>query len=622
MDAICTVLLISYNHYPYISHAIESVLEQETEYDIDIHIFDDGSTDGTQEIIKEYIERYPNRISAYLSPENRGAQANIWSAFESVITKYCIILECDDYWCDKRKLQMQISALERNAKCSFCGHDSLLAVLDENAREYEDGAHACTAEILHEKTIFSLNDFDPIDTGGYIPYPSARLIRTECLHLDKIKYKESILFDFTQFYYLLLQGDYYYIDRVMSVYQRAGTGICSSKHPLDFLNTFLANAIDFNKETNGCIADKIFRDCQLQISFRLQLSKSSPRLFSVYSKSGEQEQNSITDNDSNTTIYSIVNSLNDDEYYFLCNGGIGFTMTVCGLKSALEAMYHSRINLVIRKEHEFVMQMYQEKNYLISDWTKANLDALSEMTPNPQKGRLYICHPYAHREQINYYLPMLQMGSSRNFFDWIKDFFFLPEDTRFELPKYTEFTLSEETAEKLGDRINFSNTILLFPESFNLPRISMQYWKSEVTRLKQQGYFLVSCVKEPKNTIAGTAYFPLTLDESISLAARCHSVYSVRSGICDALYFLGDKLHVVYSSHSAFFLYGMEAMYGKRGIHEEIVLDPVLEPTLLGPQRAEKAYLFGFIPVPDIIYRLYLRHKNFLWRFKRFIKWK
>ena len=52
-QCICTVLLISYNHEPYIRLAIESVLSQKTKYKFKVHIFDDASTDGTQQILRE-----------------------------------------------------------------------------------------------------------------------------------------------------------------------------------------------------------------------------------------------------------------------------------------------------------------------------------------------------------------------------------------------------------------------------------------------------------------------------------------------------------------------------------------------------------------------------------------
>ena len=268
---ICTVLLVSYNHAPYIRKAIESVLAQKTKYNFIINIFDDCSTDGTSDIIKEYAKQYPDKITVFIPEKNQGAQTNIWNAYKSVKTKYCALLECDDYWCDENKLEMQITALEKHPECSFCAHDTLLLTLDEMCREYSDGESWIQQPLIKDKTIISLDDIYPIMNCGYIPHMSSRLIRIDLLELDKIKYKESVLFDFNQFYYLLLKGPFYYINKQMSVYQKTGKGIHSNKTPFEVLNQELPWICEFNKQTNCVIADKIFQEYRTQIDHRLEL---------------------------------------------------------------------------------------------------------------------------------------------------------------------------------------------------------------------------------------------------------------------------------------------------------------------------------------------------------------
>ena len=53
---------ITYNHAPYIRQCIEGFLMQKTDFDFEVLIHDDASTDGTQEIIKEYELKYPHII--------------------------------------------------------------------------------------------------------------------------------------------------------------------------------------------------------------------------------------------------------------------------------------------------------------------------------------------------------------------------------------------------------------------------------------------------------------------------------------------------------------------------------------------------------------------------------
>ncbi len=56
-----SVVMLAYNHEKYIAQAIESVLMQETDFNYDIVIGEDGSTDRTQEIVIEYKKKYPDK---------------------------------------------------------------------------------------------------------------------------------------------------------------------------------------------------------------------------------------------------------------------------------------------------------------------------------------------------------------------------------------------------------------------------------------------------------------------------------------------------------------------------------------------------------------------------------
>lgn len=49
-----SVLIATYNHEKYIAKTIESALNQKTNFDYEIVIHDDASTDRTQQIIREY----------------------------------------------------------------------------------------------------------------------------------------------------------------------------------------------------------------------------------------------------------------------------------------------------------------------------------------------------------------------------------------------------------------------------------------------------------------------------------------------------------------------------------------------------------------------------------------
>ena len=60
-DCILTVLVLAYNHEQYIRQTLDGVLNQKTSFHFKILITDDASTDGTEAIIREYIDKYPDK---------------------------------------------------------------------------------------------------------------------------------------------------------------------------------------------------------------------------------------------------------------------------------------------------------------------------------------------------------------------------------------------------------------------------------------------------------------------------------------------------------------------------------------------------------------------------------
>lgn len=111
---ILSVCMITYNHEKYIAQAIESALMQKTNFDYEIVIGEDCSTDRTREIVFEYAKKNPDKIIVITSEKNVGANENFIRTLNSCRGKYIAILEGDDYWTDPYKLQKQANFLESN----------------------------------------------------------------------------------------------------------------------------------------------------------------------------------------------------------------------------------------------------------------------------------------------------------------------------------------------------------------------------------------------------------------------------------------------------------------------------------------------------------------------------
>jgi glycosyltransferase involved in cell wall biosynthesis len=62
-----SVLLSTYNHENFIKWAVESVLMQETDFDFELVIIEDFSTDGTRDIVTNFQKKYPDKIRLVIS---------------------------------------------------------------------------------------------------------------------------------------------------------------------------------------------------------------------------------------------------------------------------------------------------------------------------------------------------------------------------------------------------------------------------------------------------------------------------------------------------------------------------------------------------------------------------
>jgi len=117
-----SVATITYNHERYIGQAIESVLAQKVNFDYEIVIGEDCSTDGTRVVVQDFQRRYPERIKLLLREGNIGGLRNIESTLAACHGQYVAILEGDDYWTSMDKLQRQVDFLDEHPDYAVCCH--------------------------------------------------------------------------------------------------------------------------------------------------------------------------------------------------------------------------------------------------------------------------------------------------------------------------------------------------------------------------------------------------------------------------------------------------------------------------------------------------------------------
>ena len=119
------ILLATYNGEKYIREQIDSILNQ-THTEFRLLISDDGSTDGTRNILNEYKLK-DNRIEVFMQEKNLGVVKNFEFLLGKVEAKYYMFSDQDDIW-KESKIEKSLNKIEEGYDLVY----SDLEVVDEN----------------------------------------------------------------------------------------------------------------------------------------------------------------------------------------------------------------------------------------------------------------------------------------------------------------------------------------------------------------------------------------------------------------------------------------------------------------------------------------------------------
>lgn len=205
---------ITYNHEDYIEDALDSFLMQETNFEFEILIGEDCSTDNTLEIVQGYVKKHADKIRLITSDENVGGRANSRRLQKNSKGKYIAICEGDDYWTDPKKLQKQVDYMEKNPKCSMCFHA---------AKIKEESRKLIKKTMIQPYRIDRISPIKHIINGGGGFCPTASLLYPRRLMENPPKfYLTAHVGDYPLQMYLASEGYAYYISDSMAIY-RTGT---------------------------------------------------------------------------------------------------------------------------------------------------------------------------------------------------------------------------------------------------------------------------------------------------------------------------------------------------------------------------------------------------------------
>lgn len=249
-----SVLCMTYNHEKYIRSALEGFVSQKTDFDYEVIVHDDASTDGTADIIREYAEKYPHIIKPIYQTENQYSKRNasqVQAVWQKIRGRYIALCEGDDYWIDENKLQMQVDFLDRNPEYSACVHNSYRLDMMTNQKT-----------VMFDEVDRDIETVPVIRYGITAHYQTASLMYRKEYMADPPPFLKYGM-DYAMAIFLTLKGPIRFLGKIMSVYRYGSVGSFTTRNRKDmhkqvlhfeYLNKMLR---ELNENTNYAFQEVI-----------------------------------------------------------------------------------------------------------------------------------------------------------------------------------------------------------------------------------------------------------------------------------------------------------------------------------------------------------------------------
>lgn len=201
-----SVFVVTYNQERYIRQCLDGILAQKVNFDYEIVIGDDCSTDGTAAILDEFAAKYP-QIQVYHHPKNLGLLNNWEFVMNKCKGEYIALIEGDDYWIDENKLQRQVDWLDAHpdytltfTRAEILYENGVLPGAEKNLphleeREYRVEEICSSFKVLSSSTVIR-NVLQPVHYSDQLLYADTYTFielckrgKAYCIGIPTVKYR-------------------------------------------------------------------------------------------------------------------------------------------------------------------------------------------------------------------------------------------------------------------------------------------------------------------------------------------------------------------------------------------------------------------------------------------------
>ncbi len=212
-----SVALITYNHGPYLRQCLESILSQKTDFEFEVVVGEDCSTDNTREILNGFKARFPDKLRLLYREKNLGRPTlNVYQTSMACKGDYIAYIEGDDYWTDEHKLQVQADFLKNNPEYTAVTHSAVL--VDEQGDPRDDTS---PMELYNWSGSYTFEDYKTVPRW---PGHTASVLTRNFWHDGEYDYTilyraHDFIDDALILLFMLLHGPVMRLDPVMSAWR-------------------------------------------------------------------------------------------------------------------------------------------------------------------------------------------------------------------------------------------------------------------------------------------------------------------------------------------------------------------------------------------------------------------
>ena len=156
-----SVVVITYNQQETIAQTLDSILMQKGNFDLELVIGEDCSSDNTLAICQDYAQRYSNQIKLLSGPKNLGITANYFRVLQACTGEFIGDMAGDDYYCDDHALEKQMKYLQTHPEVGVLGANGYRYYVKRNEKVLGENERA---NMMDAKEFF----FSPTYRGGVI----------------------------------------------------------------------------------------------------------------------------------------------------------------------------------------------------------------------------------------------------------------------------------------------------------------------------------------------------------------------------------------------------------------------------------------------------------------------